>query len=107
VHALHEGLALLSLPLVQNVVCEKPDILHLVFISYRDLGAARNQVYHVIVSEILVRLAHVETEVFDVAIVIFDVHQVFVDLGIDFFKVIKLVAFLGKSIQECLSECAF
>lgn len=83
VHTLHERLCHRPVLLIQQEVGVKCNILHFVLLRDKYLGAAGCQINRILHSKIALRVAHVEAEVLDVAIVVFGVHQVIIDLLID------------------------
>lgn len=106
-HSFHKGFALLAFFFVQNVVRIEHDVLHLVLVGHSDVLPVWNEVDGLLSTKSGVSVRHAQTEVFDIPLVVFHVHQVVVMLLVDFLQVVYLVALPNEPVQESFGESAF
>lgn len=97
-HSVHKSFGLEAILLVEYVVGVEHDVLHLVFMRDRNFRTSRNKLNNIILSIAGIRIAHIETKVLNVAIVVLDLHQVVVDLLVNLLEIINLVNFFDEAI---------
>lgn len=105
-YPVNKGFRLLFILLVEDIIGVKHDVLHFVFVINRDILATWHEVHSDVLSQDIVCVAHVQTKVLNITIIILYVHQIVINLFVDCFQIINLIALFYELIQECFRESA-